>query len=341
MVNQKIGTMEEFAHVSGISRPTLSKYFNDPASVRQSTRERIERALQKYDYRPNLFAVNQNRKFTKNIGILVPYIGDPFFSEIMRHIEMRCLEAGYWPIVLSSHGESELENNALETLSSLKLAGAVIAPLGHASSLNRVRQFAAAVPTVIFDSNPVEGQVFVGTNNFQTVNMMVDYLCRTGEPPCFLEMPEVNNNAQERRVSYVQAMEKLGFEPFIMPLLGDGWGFEQLGYEAGLHYITKRGFPASTVLCANDRLAIGLMAAAHEKGLRVGRGAGCAMRIAGHDDHPLARFTCPSLTTIAQDFTAIAEKSVQMLFALIGEEEEGDARPHIRLDGKLVLRASA
>lgn len=341
MESPKIGTMEEFANVIGVSRPTVSKYFNDPASVRKSTRERIEQALQQYDYRPNLFAVNQNRKFTKNIGILVPHIGDPFFSEIMRRVEGRCLEAGYWPIVLSSHGELGLENNALETLSSLKLAGAAIAPLGQASDLKRIKQFAASVPTVIFDNTPVEGQVFVGTNNFQTVSMIVDYLCRTGQPPCFLEMPAVNNNAQERRVSYVLAMEKLGFEPLVVPLLGDGWEFEQLGYEAGLHYISGGGFPSATVLCANDRLAIGLMAAAHEKGLRVGCGAGCALRIAGHDDHPLARFTCPSLTTIAQDFTSIAEKSVQTLFSLIETGEDGGARPHIRLDGKLVLRASA
>ena len=46
--------MEEFAAVSGISRPTLSKYFNDPESVRQSTREKVELALTQYDYRPNV-----------------------------------------------------------------------------------------------------------------------------------------------------------------------------------------------------------------------------------------------------------------------------------------------
>lgn len=58
---KKIKNMEEFAAVSGISRPTLSKYFNDPESVRQSTREKVELALTQYDYRPNICAVHQNR----------------------------------------------------------------------------------------------------------------------------------------------------------------------------------------------------------------------------------------------------------------------------------------
>lgn len=78
MTDRKIRNMEEFAAVSGISRPTVSKYFNDPDSVRQSTRERIEQALERYDFRPNIFAINQNRRLTKNIGIVVPYLADPF-----------------------------------------------------------------------------------------------------------------------------------------------------------------------------------------------------------------------------------------------------------------------
>lgn len=95
MEQKKIRNMEEFATVSGISRPTLSKYFNDPESVRLSTRERIEAALRRYDYRPNVYAINQNRKTTKNIGIVVPNLADPFFSEIGREVELACLAEGY------------------------------------------------------------------------------------------------------------------------------------------------------------------------------------------------------------------------------------------------------
>jgi DNA-binding LacI/PurR family transcriptional regulator len=68
MSDAKVRNMEEFASLSGISRPTVSKYFQDPDSVRPSTRARIEKALERYDYRPNIFAMNQNRKLTKNVG---------------------------------------------------------------------------------------------------------------------------------------------------------------------------------------------------------------------------------------------------------------------------------
>jgi DNA-binding LacI/PurR family transcriptional regulator len=97
------------------------------------------------------------------------------------------------------------------------------------------------------------------------------------------------------------------------------------------------------VLCSNDRLAIGLLAAAYEKGLRVGRGHGCALRVAGHDDHPFARFTCPSLTTVSQDYAAIAARSVETLLALIDSDQTGAAfAPRVVLfDGRLVMRQSA
>ena len=108
----KTRNMEEFASVSGISRPTISKYFNDPDSVRKSTRARIEAALERYDYRPNIYAINQNRRLTKNIGIVVPYLADPFFAEIARRIETLIIETGFRPILLSSHGDPALEKDS-------------------------------------------------------------------------------------------------------------------------------------------------------------------------------------------------------------------------------------
>ena len=342
MPEKRIRNMEDFASVSGISRPTLSKFFHDPDSVRKTTRARIERAIEKFDYQPNIFAINQNRKLTKTIGILVPFLADPFFAEIVRMIERLCMEAGYWPIVFSAHGETEAENHVLATLRSLKPAGALIAPLGRSSDLQSVEKFTRDVPTVVFDSNVPVGKAFVGSDNFQSVPLIVEYLCRTGEPPCFFEMPPVNPNANKRRSAYILAMEQLGHEPRFISATGDsGWQFEQIGLESGLKLISERALPSNTVLCSNDRIALGFISAAYQQGLRVGRGEGCALRIAGHDDHPWARFTCPPLTTVSQDYDAIASKTVKVLLDLInGDEPSGGRVEHLH-EGKLIMRASA
>ena len=342
MAVKKIRNMEEFASLSGISRPTVSKYFNDPSSVRASTRERIEQALKRYDYRPNIFAVNQNRRMTKNIGIVVPYLADPFFAEIARRIELRCIAEGLRPTLFSAHGDQDLENDILDNLRSLKPAGVLLAPLGRRSERKSIEEFCKDVPTILFDSN-IEGvgAAFVGSDNFQSIPMMVDYLCRTGEAPCFFEMAPINPNANKRRNAYAQAMKQLGHEPMILRIDGEDWDFEKVAFAGAKKLIVADALPSNTVLCSNDRLAIGFLAAAGECGVRVGHASGCTLRVAGHDDHPHSRFTYPSLTTIAQDYESISARSVEKLFELIEHEGQAGERVETLFDGKLIMRSSA
>ena len=65
------------------------------------------------------------------------------------------------------------------------------------------------------------------------------------------------------------------------------------------------------------------------------------MRIAGQDDHPFSRYTCPPLTTIAQDYGAIANRAASTLFRIIESETRLAEREETVFDGKLVMRASA
>lgn len=341
MAGRKIRNMEEFASVSGISRPTVSKYFNDPDSVRSTTRDRIEAALEKHEYRPNIYAMNQNRKMTKNVGVVVPLLSDPYFAEIARNLEERCIAAGYSPSLFSAHGDPAVETAVLDTLRSLKPAGVLLAPLGRASDLAALRAFCADVPTLIFDSSVEEiGLAFVGSDNFQFTAHITDYLCRTGEPPCFFEMKTpANPNAHRRRQSYLRAMEKFGHTPDVISVEGEGWGFEEIGRLGGHKALNEGRFSTNTILCSNDRLAIGLLTACYEQNIRVGRGADCAIRVAGQDGHPHSRYTCPPLTTISHDYDAVSKGAAEALFAAL----DGHVEPwkSTRFEGKLVLRDSA
>lgn len=341
MTGIKIRNMQEFADVSGISRPTISKYFNDPDSVRPGTRGRIEAALERYDYRPNIYAMNQNRKLTKTIGIVVPLISDPYFAEIARNLEQRCITAGYRPTLFSSHGDSAFEVEVLDTLRSLKPAGALLAPLGRASDKQALKRFCNDVPTMIFDSSVEEiGLGFVGSDNFQFTQHIADYLCRTGEPPCLFDMKTpANPNALRRRQSYLDTMAAFGHTPHVISVEGEGWGFEEIGRLGGHEALTQARFPTNTILCSNDRLAIGLLTACYEQGVRVGRGPDDAIRVAGQDGHPHSRYTCPPLTTISHDYDAVSQTAADGLFAAI----DGRVSPwkSTRLEGRLILRDSA
>jgi hypothetical protein len=150
-----------------------------------------------------------------------------------------------------------------------------------------------------------------------------------------------NPNANKRRLSYINSMERHGLESSIFSVDGESWNFEEIGYSRGKELISSKDITNGTVLFTNDRLAIGFLAAAYEMGLRVGRGNGCALRVAGHDNHPYSRFTCPALTTVSHDYDAISRTSVTRLFDLLENREGGDSTDEQLFPGKLIMRDSA
>lgn len=345
MVGKTIKTMEDFSEFVGLSRPTVSKYFSDPMSVRQKTRETIEQALKKSGFRPNIFAVNLNRRRSNILGVIIPNSTDPFYMALTRRIEMIANETGFLAFVLSSDGKAEMEDRAIKTLKSMNVAGAIIAPLGVESHHATLDELGRSVPLIYVDSPLDETSSFVGTNNRQSFSLIVDYLCRSGEPPCYFGMPHVNTNALTRQTAYLEAMEQFRKEPSIVELSDSkSWDFERFGFEEATRILTSgQGFPTRTVLCANDRVAFGVIAAAFQLGLKVGHGAGYDLRVAGHDDHPLSRYACPPITTVAQNYSEIGRLAIELLLDRLGEGE-GPARApaaRILLNAELMLRSSA
>ncbi|PIE07883.1 MAG: LacI family transcriptional regulator [Rhodobacterales bacterium] len=339
-MRRKLRNMKEFSTATGLSRPTVSKYFNDPLSVRPSTRAKIEAALEKYDYRPNFFAVNQNRRNPKTLGIVVPEFTDPFYAELIAMVECAAMAEGYAAITLSSHGLPENEARAIEMIRSLNIGGVILSPLGRTSDAEAIARLRDEVPLLLLDSH-IEGLdvASLSCDNRQGVTLMVDHLCKTGPTPCYIDMPEVNSTARERRAAYITAMDARGLEPMILPPPELGWRFERIGAEIARAALDAGGFPSPTVLCANDRLAIGALSQVGRAGVRIGRGGDC--RIAGHDNHPAAEFTCPSLTTVAQDTEGLATRAIALILDMIARGCPCENTPHERRPSRLVLRESA
>lgn len=339
--------MEEFSEFVGLSRPTVSKYFHDPNSVRRKTRDLIEAAVKQSGFRPNIFAVNLNRRRTNILGIIVPNSIDPFYMALTRRMELIANEAGFLAFVLSSDGNPQIEEKAIETFKSMNVAGAVIAPLGARSHHATLQSLGASIPLIYVDSPLDDTSAFVGTDNTQSFRLIVDYLCRSGEPPSYLGMPPVNTNAATRRQAYTQAMDRLGMEPVLLPFEPVAtWEFERFGFETAMGILREKGrFPTRTLLCANDRVAFGAIAAAYQAGLGIGHQEGCDLRIAGHDDHPLSRYACPPITTVAQDYNEIGRRAMELLFYKLGEPFHPAGRPppseRLLLSAEIILRDSA
>lgn len=337
-------SMEEFAKACGVSRPTLAKYFSDPSNVKDVTRIRIETVLKKSDFEPNSFTRHLNSKRARNIGLIFPTIYDPFFSLFVARIEAVLRDNGYTPIQISSHTRPELEEEAVRNILEYKVSGAIVSPLGAESKPGIFDLLKEKIPLVSFDVPLGDDVSFVGNDHHQSVTAMVKYLCRSGEPPALMESTHLTDNALIRQNGYRAAMRSEGLEPIVIDCdFGPSWDYERLGYDQMNSLLSRGKLPSKTLLCANDRFAFGVMAAAFEAGLRVGRGDDADIRVAGHDDHPLSRYMSPPLTTMAQNTEEIADRTVELLLESLENAALGKDAPAKRVivDAKLMMRRSA
>lgn len=344
---QKIRTMEELSSAIGISRPTLSKYFRDAGSVRNSTRERIEKSLDTVDYIPNFFATNMNRQATRIIGVIVPYLNDLFFTSLIQSIEQYALKRGYTIIIQCAHADTALESKMFENLVAMSADGIIAAPIGQASSLSTITRLNDKLPIVFVDSrfpDTCDDIDFVGTNNQQSISLMVGYLHRSGGASVFLGMPRINSNSLEREQAYLNSAEELGFEPRIIPVSSSDsvWNFEDFAYQTMDKYFGRGEYVDSTILCANDRLAIGVIRAANRHHLLSQRkGESSQFRVAGHDDHPLSAYVYPALTTVSRNTEKMGRAAVEQILDQIENGRRKGKGVKRTFDAELRLRESA
>ena len=341
MADTKIQNMEQFARLLGLSRPTVSRYFNEPDAVRPKTRQLIEDGIRRYNYSPNFFASSLTRGRAKSIGIVVPSIVDAFYSELVSTIELLAEERGYLTVLQCSHNDPQMERRALSRLMSMDVASIAMAPLGFSSDVKAIELAMQRVPILFMDSRLAEGVPYVGTNNRQSIAIMVDYLCRSAAPPALFTMPDVNGNVIERRSAYIERMQQLGYEPRILNPEQEGIGddYERYGYERFLTLPPERMGGVRTILCPNDRVALGLLAAARRLGLKVGSAPSDDLRVGAHDGQRFGEFASPSLTTSAQNIKGMGEFVARILTGL----SDGEKLPEedVLFDAMLIFRASA
>lgn len=340
MRKNKAMTTTDFARLIGLSRPTLSRYFSDPDSVRPATRKKIEESIEKHNFTPNFLASGLNRGQTRVVGVIVPSIVDSFYNDLVSQIELLAEKEGYLTVLQSSHNDRQRERKALSRLMSMDVAGIVMAPLGFNSDAAAISDARERTPLVIVDSRLDTNIPYIGTDNKQSVTLMVDYLCRSGTPPALFTMPPINRNVIERRDAYCARLVELGFEPNILnPDEGSiGDDYEQYGYERFLTLGPDRLEGVEAILCPNDRVAFGVLSAAAKLGLAVGKYQKDGIKIAGHDGQNFGRFTSPTLTTVKQDVSRMAELAVE---ALLHGEDHQAFREDVLLRAHLVDRDSA
>jgi DNA-binding LacI/PurR family transcriptional regulator len=308
-------TMQDIARVVGVSRITVSKYFNGNQGIKADTRKRIEKACSDLNYIPDPMAVSLVKGRSNLIGVVIPVINEPFFAEVLSVIEQEAAELGLRVVILCSYNDPEREAAALLALRSMKVYGVVLTTVAAQNNVALLNRLESEMRIIYLDSYLTSQCHFVMNDNLQSAGLITRYLLSSGHHPAFLGAPPVANPSGPERINgYLEAMRDADKTPYLVPLGNNEatWDFEAFAMQHTMNLLGTGDWAKekrTALICATDRLAIGAMAAFRKFGIEPGRD----VAIVGHDDLPVCKYLYPTLTTVKQDVVAIGKAAMEFL----------------------------
>jgi DNA-binding LacI/PurR family transcriptional regulator len=308
-------TMQDIAALVGVSRITVSKYFNGNQGIKAETRKRIEQACSELHYVPDLHAVSLVKGKSHLIGVVLPVINEPFFAEVLNVIEEEAAAIGLRVVIQCSYNDPAREAAALLALRAMKVHSVILTTVASQDNAELLRRLEHELRIVYLDSYVNSNCHYVMNDNLQSTGLITRYLLGRGHQPAFLRAPPVAYpSGPERVAGYMDAMKEAKCAPYLIPLLNANptWDFEAFAMHHTLHVLSTGEWAAqnrTALICATDRLASGAMAAFRKFGLEPGRD----VAFVGHDDLPICEYLYPPLTTVKQDVVAIGRAIMDCL----------------------------
>jgi len=304
----KAASIYDVAEEARVSVFTVSAVINNKGRVSATLARRVEAAIRKLNYRPNLLARSLAKQQTHTLGMIVTDIANPFFPEIVRAAEDAAQKAGYTLLLCNSDDKEEKEAKYLELLLSKRVDGIILNKTpGKLSTVQRQMLSDAKVPIVLLMRTcPGLKTDLVQTDDRQGAIDAVSHLARIGHNTIAFVGGTMNvSNARARREGYLSALQDDALEQ--RPELSyEGDYRVDSGYRAGLAVLPRR---PDAVLVTNYLMTVGFMKAAEEIGMRCPED----FALVSFDDYPWLGCFRPRLTTIELPKYELGDNSVRLL----------------------------
>lgn len=325
-VNERVN-IQKIAQESGVSITTVSRVLNGTGPVSAKTRERVELAIQKYNYSPNALARSLISRQSMMLGVIVPDISNPYFSAMFNQVERAALNAGYSVILcntfFSSQSLKEKQKKTEEEYFQMMIAKQVdgVLIIGGQVDLCTVseeykeglRRLSQIIPVVVIGKPlPDTGCLFIERETGSGVVTALNYLYSLGHHHIAFAGGEPGVVITEKRLdAYRTALGAFG-----------------LNYDSSLvaltNYYTPDGYTAAekllaaqkrftAVIAINDNVAIGLHRALTDRGISVPED----VALISCDQFFMANYLTPRLTSIDQHSELFGRMVIQVLLCAI------------------------
>jgi DNA-binding LacI/PurR family transcriptional regulator len=322
-------TIYDVANKAGVSIATVSKVINNTGKLRETTRIKVLNVMKELEYYPSVMASALTGKSTETLGLLVPDISNPFFSELARTIEDHSHEQGLSVIMCSTDDKEEKERKYLELLQRKQVDGLVIASSFHNRTLLK-QLVKKKVPLVMLTQDDTSlGVTCISVDDFRGGFEATSHLLTLGHKNVVI-LAEHTPSSKMRIFGARDAYETHGL-PFKDDKIIRATASVANGKKCFDQILTN--YPSTTAIFAcNDQLAIGVLQRAKERGVSVPG----SLSLVGFDNTILAETAVPSLTTIAQPIKEMGKKVVDVILETLNKKEPPKGR--ILYNPELIIR---
>ncbi|EJK2105508.1 substrate-binding domain-containing protein [Vibrio cholerae] len=329
-----MATMKDIARLAGVSTSTVSHVINKSRFVSDEIVERVNNAAQQLNYAPSALARSLKMNRTKTIGMLVTTSTNPFFGEVVKGVERSCYHQGYNLILCNTEGDNQRMKASINTLLQKRVDGLLLMCSTLEGERLDVFDRYPDIPIVVMDWGPILfASDKIQDNSLQGGYMAAKHLIECGhkEIGC-ITGPLIRHQAQMRYEGYKRALAEAGIA------INPDWIVEsdfecEGGYQA-FEKLYQRGKLPSALFVSNDMMAMGVIQAASQRGLRVPDD----LSLIGYDDVHIAKFMTPALTTIHQPKYRLGKAAVDTLLYRL--ENPDTTAQVVQLEPTLVVRNS-
>jgi LacI family transcriptional regulator len=326
-------TLKDVARAVGVNVSTVSRALNPDSRHRVSgaLSEKIRKASERLKYMPNAAASSLRTLRTRTVGVIVPDIADPAYPPIIRGIEDGLAAHGYVAILANTDGDERRQQRIIETMRARAVDGLILATVArHEPALARL---ALPVVTVVRASDDSHVSSVVHDEE-DGIRRILTHLASCGHRQvAAIAGPQTLSTGFRRYRSLELHRRLLGLGKG-KPNVVFAKAFNEAEGERCVEELLARGQPFTALVCANDRLAVGAIAALRRHGLR------CPddVSVTGYNDMPLADRLSPALTTVRVQHQKGGLESAELLVEIM---RAGQSVPrHIVLPVEIVIRGS-
>jgi LacI family transcriptional regulator len=329
-----MSTIRDVARRAGVAPITVSRVINNSGYVSERTRQRVEKAIAELNYVPNALAQGLRFNKTNVIALVLSDITNPFWTTVARGAEDASSEENYSVILCNTDEDVAKHDKYTQLLLRRQVDGFLLVPVSNAVDTIRFIQQQGVALVILDRQMPGVSVDIVRADSEGGAYELTRYLVKLGHRRiAILSGPDVVSTSTQRVAGYKRALHDAHLK-VDAELISFGDFYQDSGYERTMKLLALSR-PPTAIFAGNNFIAIGVMKALYESGLRIPED----MSVVGFDELPAGLLVRPFLTVAAQPAYEMGYRATKLLLERIANSGKPSYQ-EIVLPTQLVIRQS-